>query len=292
MTAVLAFDVGGTHIKWATMSGVHALCRGRLDTPRDGAPALLERLVGVCDELGSEAPARVGVSVAGWVDPDSGRVRHMTALGIRDWDLAGALAAARPGTAGAALVVNDLVAACAGEAPGLPSLAVLAFGTGVSAKLAVSGRPQPGAAGLAGELGHQTYRRGGRRCGCGRRGCVEAYAGWGGLCRAMRRRGISGGPADLAARARGDRTARRLLDEALDAAGFAAASLVAAQDPGVVRIAGGLAAAWGDALLGAVRDGVHERCWNGERTRVEPARWGQDAPLVGVARLVAEADGG
>lgn len=288
MSAVLAVDVGGTHIKWAEVAGGRITRRGRLDTPHAGARPLLERLVDLHDGAVAE---RLGLAVAGWVDPASGVVRHMTALGIEDWDVAAALQAARPALAARPVVVNDVVAACAAEAPGEPSLAVLAFGTGVSAKLARDGRPVAGAHGLAGELGHQTYRRGGRRCGCGRRGCVEAYAGWGGVKRAMRRRGLPGGPADLAERAAGDSAARRLLDEALDAAGFAAATLVAAQDPGVVRVGGGLAAAWGDRLLAAVRDGAAERAWNGARTRVEPARFGPDAPLIGVAQLAARAGG-
>jgi glucokinase len=290
MTRVLAFDIGGTHIKWGLVAGGSVTCRGRTDTPRGGAERLLAALVALHDRAaGSEPPEQVGLAVAGRVDPATGIVRRMSALGIADWDIAGALAAARPQTGRAAVVVNDLTAACAGEAAGEETLAVLAFGTGVSAKMAVRGRLLTGAAGLAGEIGHQTFRKGGRRCGCGRRGCVEAYAGWGGLRRAMQRSGLAGGPAALAARAVDDSTARRLLDQALEAAGFAAATVVSALDPGVLRIGGGLCAAWGDALVQGVREGVLDRCWQGEHTRVEPFRHGEDAPLVGIARLAQAA---
>jgi glucokinase len=284
MTRVLAIDVGGTHIKWGIVAGDRVLRGGCADTPRGGSQPLLAALLALHDTAATRAP--VGLAVAGWVDPQSGVVRRMTALGIADWDVAAELAAARPG-ARLAVVVNDLTAACASEDIG----AVLALGTGVSAKLAVRGEPWAGAAGLAGEVGHLTFRRGGRRCGCGRRGCVEAYAGWGALRGAMRRAGLAGGPAALAAQAGGDPAARRLLDQAFEAAGFAAAAVVSAHDPGVLRVGGGLLAAWGDALLAAVERGIRDRCWRGEATRVEAVRHGQDAALVGVARLVGEAGG-
>lgn len=266
---VLAVDVGGTHIKWGVVveDAVHE--RGRLNTPQGGAGPLRNVLCGIVDATPAAAAA---LGLAGWVQ--DGVIRDMSALGIADWDVAAALAP-RP----VAIVVNDLTAACVGEAAGTgPTLAVLAFGTGVGAGALVHERPWTGASGLAGEVGHQTYRRRGRRCGsCGRRGCVEAYAGWG----ALRRTGVARTPAELVARR--DRAAVRLLDEALDAAGFAASLVVSALDPGDLRVGGGLAAAWGDRMCAAVRRGISERCWHGERTRVGAAR--PDAALLGLGRL-------
>lgn len=270
MTRVLAVDVGGTHVKWGVVVEDALRERGRLDTPPGGAGPLRDVLCAIIDATPADA---VALGLAGWVQ--DGVVRDMSALGIADWDVAAALAP-RP----VAVVANDLTAACVGEAAdaGL-TLAVLAFGTGVAAGALIHERPWTGAGGLAGEVGHQIYRRRGRRCGCGRRGCVEAYAGWGGL----RRAGVAQTPAELAAR--GDRAAVRLLDEALDAAGFAASLVVSALDPGYLRVGGGLAAAWGDRLRAAVWQGVTERCWHGERTRVAAAR--PDAALLGLGRLAA-----
>jgi glucokinase len=281
MTEVLAIDLGGTHLKWGVVRDGHVDGRGRIDTPTGGADAVRDALAAIVERVPAQ---RIGLCVAGWVDPAAGIVRHMSALGIHDWDVAAAL------PRGPAVIVNDLVAASAGEAAGSPgSLAVLAFGTGVAAGFIVDGRPWAGAEGLAGEVGHQTYRRGGRRCGCGRRGCIEAYAGWGGLRRAMARHGMSGGARQLAATASRQRTAQRLLDEALDAAGHAASLVVSTLDPGDLRIGGGLVAAWGEPLLAAVRSGIDTRCWHGERTRVAAARHGADTQLLGVARLAQEA---
>jgi predicted NBD/HSP70 family sugar kinase len=74
--------------------------------------------------------------------------------------------------------------------------------------------------------------------------------------------------------------------EAHEAIGFAAAALVATCDPGTLRIGGGLAAAWGETLLEAVRSELSERVLPdvAAATAVERGRLGDSAALVGLAR--------
>jgi glucokinase len=148
--------------------------------------------------------------------------------------------------------VNDLVAATVGEAAG-GTLALLQVGTGIAARLAVDGHVLTG-----GEVGHLRFRDDGPQCSCGNRGCVEAYV-------------------------RADEP------DALEAIGFAAAALVAAWDPGTLRLGGGVAAAWGETLLEAVRTAVRERVLPGTIIEVEPARLGDAAALVGLAELARSA---
>jgi glucokinase len=145
--------------------------------------------------------------------------------------------------------VNDLVAATVGEAAG-GTLALLQVGTGIAARLAVDGQVQRG-----GEVGHLRFRDDGLLCSCGNRGCVEAYLREG---------------------------------DALEAIGFAAAALVAAWDPGTLRLGGGVAAAWGETLLEAVRKSVGDRVLPGTVITVEPARLGDSAALVGLATLATD----
>src|SRR5207247_7077264 len=59
-------------------------------------------------------------------------------------------------------------------------------GTGVGGGLILGGKLREGR-GAAGEIGHTVVKDGGRRCGCGRRGCLEAYAGRGSMERTARR---------------------------------------------------------------------------------------------------------
>jgi len=178
---------------------------------------------------------------------EDGTVRYAANLPLRDTPLLRRLAP-RP-----RVFVNDLVAATVGEAAG-GTLALLQIGTGIAARLAVDGQVLPG-----GEIGHLRFRGDGPACGCGNHGCVEAY---------LR---DTDGPTD----------------DALEAIGFAAACLVAAWDPGTLRLGGGVAADWGETLLEAVRAGVSERVLPGmaETTTVEPARFGDSAALLGLASL-------
>ncbi|HKD34711.1 MAG TPA: ROK family protein, partial [Gaiellaceae bacterium] len=147
---------------------------------------------------------------------ENGTVRYAANLPLRETPLR-ELLDPRP-----RVLVNDLVAATVGEAGG-GTLALLQIGTGIAGRCAIDGEVLPG-----GEVGHLRFRDDGPRCSCGNRGCVEAYL----------------------------READGPTDEALEAIGFAAAVLVAAWDPGTLRVGGGVAAAWGQTLLEAVRAGL------------------------------------
>jgi glucokinase len=178
---------------------------------------------------------------------ENGTVRYAANLPLRDTPLL-ELLEQRP-----RVFVNDLVAAAAGEAAG-GTLALLQVGTGIAARFALDGDVLPG-----GEIGHLRFRDDGPACRCGTRGCVESYL----------------------------REAEGPTDAALEAIGFAAAALVAAWEPGTLRLGGGVAAAWGETLITAVRSGLDERLLPelAARTTVEPSRLGEAAPLLGLAEL-------
>ena len=79
-------------------------------------------------------------------------------------------------------LTNDANAAAIGEmtygaARGMKDFIVITLGTGVGSGIVVGGNLVYGHDGFAGELGHVIMRRNnGRQCGCGRQGCLEAYA--------------------------------------------------------------------------------------------------------------------
>ncbi len=83
---------------------------------------------------------------------------------------------------------NDANAAALGEmeygaARGMEHFIVITLGTGVGSGIVVNGKILHGTDGFAGEIGHTVVDPEGRICGCGNRGCLEAYASAGGLCR-------------------------------------------------------------------------------------------------------------
>jgi len=89
-------------------------------------------------------------------------------------------------------VTNDANAAALGEmvygvARGMKNFIVITLGTGVGSGIVVNGQLLYGCDGFAGELGHVIIRReNGRTCGCGRKGCLEAYCSATGVARTAR----------------------------------------------------------------------------------------------------------
>jgi glucokinase len=257
-----AVDVGASWVKYGLAGG---------DVEREpvarGLDALVAQIARLRDAAGVEP---WGLCIAGLVDAGTGTLRYSANLELRDAPLVELLTASGPAPA---VFANDLDAAAVGEAAG-GTLALLQVGTGIAGRYVVAGRLVPSASGHGGEVGHLRFRDGGVVCSCGHRGCAEAYGSWGGI---TRRNPAATDPTALTA---------GVVAEAHEAIGFAAAALVATCDPGTLRLGGGLAAAWGEPLLEAVRRALGERVLPdvAAATTVESARLGESAPLVGLAR--------
>jgi glucokinase len=279
---VFAVDVGGSWVKSGLVAG------GRVEhQAREPVASDLDGLVGQLTHLVADAGVSTwGLCIAGLVDEAGGTVAYAANLPLRDAPLLELLAGEVPPPR---VFVNDLVAATVGEAEG-GSLALLQVGTGIAGRCAVSGRVAslPGA--HAGEVGHLCFRDGGLPCRCGNHGCVEAYGAWSGI---VERYADAGRPEptpdSLLEEAKTEDWARGVLDDALDAIGFAAAALVTAWDPGTLRLGGGVAAAWGSSLVEAVRSrlGACVLPSVAAATMVESARFGDSAALLGLAALAA-----
>ena len=88
-------------------------------------------------------------------------------------------------------LTNDANAAAVGEmtygvARGMKNFIVITLGTGVGSGIVVNGQLVYGCDGFAGELGHVIVKDDGRQCGCGRKGCLEAYCSATGVARTAR----------------------------------------------------------------------------------------------------------
>jgi glucokinase len=261
-----AVDVGASWVKSGLVADGRAedVAREPVARPRE---ALIAQIARLRDAAGA---GTWGLCVAGLVDAEAGMLRYSANLDLREAPLVELLAATGPAPA---VFANDLDAAAIGEADG-GTLALLQVGTGIAGRYVVDGRVVPSASGHGGEVGHLRFRDGGVACSCGNRGCAEAYGSWGGI---TRRDPAAAEPTTLPA---------DVVAEAYEAIGFAAAVLVATCDPGTLRIGGGLAAAWGETLLEAVRRALSTRVLPdvAAATAVERAQQGDSAALVGLAR--------
>lgn len=210
-------------------------------------------------------------------------------------------------------IQNDANTAAGGEMKfgagvGLNNFLVLTLGTGVGAGIVVDGHLLSGRNGFAGELGHVTFPfAADRRCGCGRKGCLETVASAGGIVETARRflelskepsslRGISidkmtARDISLAAQA-GDRIAAEVYDFTGRCLGKAAAEFAAFCDPEAVFLFGGVAKA-GDLLLVPMREAFRECVLHLYRDRVRFGVSGlreADAALLGAASLALIGD--
>ncbi len=169
-------------------------------------------------------------------------------------------------------VTNDANAAALGEmlfgaARSMKDFIVVTLGTGLGSGIVANGQLIYGADGFAGELGHTVAVHGGRECGCGRRGCLEAYASANGVRRTVHEliattldaselRDVSFN--ELTAKrvaeaaARGDRLALETFDRTARWLGASLADAVAYLSPQAIILMGGVAAA-GDLLLKPVK---------------------------------------
>lgn len=171
-------------------------------------------------------------------------------------------------------VTNDANAAALGEmtygaARGMKDFIMITLGTGVGSGIVVNGQLVYGHDGFAGELGHLVVKRNnGRTCGCGRTGCLEAYASATGVARTAREfLEIRTEPSTLRnlqieditskdvydAAMAGDKLAKDIFDYTGKILGEAFADMVAFTSPQAIILFGGLAKS-GDLLMKPLMD--------------------------------------
>jgi glucokinase len=269
MTLRGGIDLGGTKIEAIVVDDASTvLGKARRETPRTGGPpGVVRELAAALREAAtaagveSAALAGVGVGSPGVVDREAGTVAH--AMNLPGWAGVFPLAAALGEELGTPVAVgNDVRVAVEAEltlGAGRTYRSFLGvwWGTGVGGAVVFDGRLWRGQ-GAAGEFGHTVVRVGGARCPCGRRGCLEAYAGRGAMEERARReheKGVKTSLFDLmrkrgrdrltsgvwaAALERADKLAARLVDRALAALGAGVASAINLLDLEAVVVGGGL----------------------------------------------------
>lgn len=297
-------DVGGTKVLAGVVDDHGRVVRvGRRWTPgRDVTPEQVEdALTAAVLEAAAGSPiAAVGVAAAGFVDQERALVRFAPHLPWRDLDLRRRLAHRWQ-----VPVALDNDANCAGlaearfgAARGERLVVVTTLGTGIGGCLLLDGVPVRGRNGMAGEFGHMQVVPEGRACECGGSGCWEQYASGNALVRAATVDSAGGeptpgrnGPAVTAAAIAGDTQALTAFARVGHWLGVGLANIVAAIDPDLVVIGGGLGEA-GDLLLGPATRTLRYTLVGGPYRRIPPVRiaaLGAQAGLVGAAVLARDA---
>jgi glucokinase len=317
MSTYGGIDLGGTKIQAAIVDDVHnVLGSARRATPTTGGPADVAaemasalRDAAKAAELEPGELAGVGVGSPGTIDAGS----VTSARNLPGWEGTFPLAATLERALGCRVAVgNDVQVATdaefklgAGRLYG--SLLGVFWGTGVGGGLILDGRPWTGRGG-AGEIGHVVVEIDGARCTCGRRGCMEAYAGRAAmeiyvrhlheqkgrktdLFKLMKEHDRTRLTSGIWARAleHGDKLAIRTLERAVRALGAGIASVVNVLDVEGVIVGGGLGVRLGHPYAKRIADAMQPHLFADARPpHVHVAALGDLGGAIGASLLVRD----
>jgi glucokinase len=311
-------DLGGTKIQTAIVAeGGEVLGDARLPTPTEGGPEdvaeqMAKALTEAAEEAGVEPGALEGVGVGSPGDTDERTGVVSEARNLPNWEGSFPLGERLGEALGAPVRVgNDVDVATNAEfklGAGKPFDSILGvfWGTGVGAGLILDGQRWLGR-GAAGEIGHMVVKIDGRKCTCGRRGCMEAYAGRGPmeirarhladkghktkLFEIMEERGRDRLTSGIWERAleHGDKLAEELMEEAYDALGAGVASAVNLIDVEAVIIGGGLGVRFGQKGAEKIAERMKPHLFVDERPpAIEVATLGDLGGAIGASLLFDE----
>ncbi|MCA1825355.1 MAG: ROK family protein [Myxococcales bacterium] len=318
-------DLGGTNVRAAVVDlGGHVLGQEKhrllSREPPQVAEAVVRAAKTACGAAGMPFGEMkgMGVGVAGWIERGTGMVMNAPNLGWREVPFLKLVQARAPRLP--MWIGNDLSVAAwgeraAGAGRGVDDLIVVLVGSGVGAGIILGGKLHEGVSGVAGEFGHILVHPGGRLCGCGQRGCLEAYAGGHNLAAwarddlriamaAARAAGerhpavgrklleIAGEPDKVTAAAmeraahEGDELSRRLLEEAGNLLGVALSNLVTVLNPARLLLGGGVLTGSPRMMRAAMEQiDAHTSKAARKALKISAPELGEQAGVVGAALL-------
>jgi len=280
----LAVDIGGTKFATGlvTVRG-ELLDRSRVELERDVGPqSHFATLVSIVSEQLDQARDQhdvrvraIGIGSAGPIDRNCETVSPLNIPSWRKFELRQHL---RDLTG--LPVYGDLDAKALalsegwlGAARGVPSFCAMTVSTGVGGGFVIDGELLDGASGNAGHIGHIIVEPGGRRCGCGARGCLEAEAS-GLAIEAITGRSPTEPTYDIM------RRTGRLV-------GRAAGMICSAMDLDLVVVGGGVALGFAATFFNAAQEEIDSvaRVGQGAAARITPVRLGDSGPLIGAGAV-------
>ena len=267
----------------------------------------------VCEEKGIKVSdiANIGVATPGIADCDTGEVVYSCNLPFRKYPLAKKVAEKLGVCACKVKLANDANAAAwgeavAGAAKGSSNSVMITLGTGVGGGIILDNKIYTGFNYAGAELGHIVIEIDGAQCGCGRKGCWEAYSSATGLIRMTREKieeckasgrdsvmlkaeRVSGRTACEAMRA-GDAAGKEVYDKYVKYLAIGLANIINIFQPEIISLGGGVSnegQSLIDALLPLVRG---EQYGNdlldpSKLTQLRIAKLGNDAGIIGAAAL-------
>jgi glucokinase len=305
---IAGVDIGGTNVQVGVVADDHEVVeRAKRPTPTEGPDALVETIVDMITAFDADADViGVGIGIPGPVH--DGQVMRVPNLeGWREPVDIAELVSDRlnvPVALGNDANVGLLGEWVNGVAQGRSNVLGVWMGTGIGSGLILGGRPFVGSLGGAGEFGHMIIRADGALCSCGRRGCVEAYAGRRRMADTIKQMVKAGRTTSLfqiqddegkdrptskvwkRALKEGDPLVTEMFDGAVEAVALGVASTINLLDLEQVVIGGGLAEKLGQDLADRIREQAEPFMMQpNPELSFDVAALGDDSGVVGAASI-------
>jgi glucokinase len=290
---VLALDIGGSKIMCGAVTADGEIRRAvKTALPsKYGVGELSAAIFSLTEDIASEFRcAACGVAIPGLADAGSGTWVYAPYSGISDFKIARVLS----GRLSMPVFIENDVNACAvgerrfGACRGVDDFLWITVSNGIGGSVFCRGELYTGCCGNAGEIGHFKVVPGGRLCGCGARGCLEAEAAGPAISdKFYELTGIRASAKDIAERAKnGDGNAKSVYEKAGYLIGLAAGNAANLINPAKVIFGGGVSTDF-ELLRPGLEKGVAETLFAAANKAVafEKTALGYNAALVGAAAL-------
>jgi glucokinase len=308
---VLAADLGGTNLRMSAVNrNGSILYRTKRSTPRvERAEDIVSTIVESAAECIENVKATgsivaIGVAVPSGINYEKGIVIKAPNVPCLDGFR---LAATLSNELNLPIALeNDANAYAIGEqtfgaAKGFLSAIAVTLGTGVGGGIIIDNKILRGIDGMAGEIGHICVEPFGNACNCGGRGCIEQYSSATAVVRIARELENQYPKSQLHSRLKitsadvyeagknGDELSIEVFRQFGFYLGIALASLINSLNPEVIVIGGGASDGW-DLFINHVTDQIKTRAYrvSAERAKIVKAICGDDAGILGVAKLAFE----
>jgi glucokinase len=319
MNQVIAVDLGGTNLRAAVIStdtGTFEYLASIPTLAREGHAAVMARMAELIEQVITASGLKkseidgIGIGVPGVLDLEHGLTVFLPNL-PGTWPNVSLQKTIADRVQLPAFLINDARAMTLGEytfgaGRGVDTIACLGIGTGIGGGLVINGKLHLNLGGTSAELGHTVIDMNGPMCGCGTRGCLEAYASGPAITAQGLKAVVQGATTRIgemvdydlnritpqvifeAARA-GDAIAQDIYKQAGFYIGVAVANIIIAVGPQRVVIGGGVSQA-GDLLLDPIRRTVSERVnvTSIEQVQIVRAELGPNAGLIGAGVWVSQ----
>ncbi len=312
----VGIDLGGTNIVAGVVSEdykIVAKAQCKTSVPRPEGE--------ICDSMAQVAlkaiekagitlddVAHIGIGVPGAVNPKTRVVEYSANLFFHNWEISKMM---EERIDKYVKIENDANAAAwgeflAGSAKGVKNAVCITLGTGVGGGIIVNGQLYSGSNYAGAELGHMVIVKDGKECGCGRKGCWEAYASATGLINLTKEtmlneildysyiyklcngdiNKVDGKTAFDAMRA-GDPTGKHIVDTYISYLATGLTNVINIFQPDILCIGGGISKE-GETLLAPLRTLIEQERYtkhNAKQTVICAASLGNDAGIIGAAML-------